>query len=252
MGVININSENEYRRYLTTSGQKLLVVDFFATWCGPCQAIASPYENLSKKYANGAYFLKVDVDALSSIAQSEGVSSMPTFKIYKNQSLLGTVQGANIMEVEAIIMRHYKDVSTFSGSGNKLGTESTTTAETSYGVTNFIYSLFGGSNSSTGNEDKVKEEIEEEEPLMEEESFEVKECLFQIRLWDRSVVNEKFMSNDKLKNVLEFVKGLKGAPENFYLTTLMPRRVFQSKDLNSSLHKLNLTGKVQLVVSLNP
>ena len=60
-------------------GDKLLVVDFTAVWCGPCQRIAPAFAALAEEYADSAHFVKVDVDKLGELAAQLGVTSMPTF-----------------------------------------------------------------------------------------------------------------------------------------------------------------------------
>ena len=56
---------------------KLVVVDFYATWCGPCKMIAPMIEKFSEQYPQ-ADFYKLDVDELGDVAQKNEVSAMPT------------------------------------------------------------------------------------------------------------------------------------------------------------------------------
>ncbi|CAH8633051.1 unnamed protein product [Heterobilharzia americana] len=57
-----IKSDEELEKLIQESGSTLVVVDFFATWCGPCKMVSPQFEVLCKKYA--ASFVKVDVDQL--------------------------------------------------------------------------------------------------------------------------------------------------------------------------------------------
>ena len=60
-----------------------LLVDFTATWCGPCKAIGPYFEELAAKFPD-VTFVKVDVDELDDVAASCGISAMPTFQLYSN------------------------------------------------------------------------------------------------------------------------------------------------------------------------
>lgn len=59
-------------------GDKPSIVDFYATWCGPCKRLSPVLEELSKEYAGRVNFYKVDVDKEKDIARAFGISSIPT------------------------------------------------------------------------------------------------------------------------------------------------------------------------------
>ncbi len=59
-------------------GKLPAIVDFYATWCGPCKKLSPLLEDLAVKYAGKIIVYKVDVDAEQQLAQSMGISSMPT------------------------------------------------------------------------------------------------------------------------------------------------------------------------------
>ncbi|KAK1140280.1 mitochondrial thioredoxin [Aspergillus melleus] len=83
---------------LTSSGP--VVVDFFATWCGPCKAVAPVVGKLSETYPN-VRFIQVDVDKVRSVAQELQVRAMPTFVLFKDgQPLEKRVVGGNMKELE--------------------------------------------------------------------------------------------------------------------------------------------------------
>ncbi|KAI2634793.1 thioredoxin-domain-containing protein [Hypomontagnella submonticulosa] len=92
---VNISSSSEWQR--TLSSTTVVVTDFYADWCGPCKMIAPIFESLSTKYSKPGKiaFCKVNVDNQQSIAQAHGVRAMPTFLIFKNGSVIETIQGAN-------------------------------------------------------------------------------------------------------------------------------------------------------------
>jgi thioredoxin 1 len=82
-----------------------VVVDFFATWCGPCKRIAPFIEELSNKHTN-VVFLKVDVDELGETSAREGVSAMPTFYFYKGGKKVGDVVGASNAKIQELVEKH--------------------------------------------------------------------------------------------------------------------------------------------------
>lgn len=68
---------------IINSGQPVLV-DFFATWCGPCKAMAPIIESIGKEVQGQARVLKVDVDKNQAIAASLQIQAVPTLAIFKN------------------------------------------------------------------------------------------------------------------------------------------------------------------------
>jgi len=106
MAVRSINDEAHFQTELASAGIKLVVVDFTASWCGPCRSIAPHFERLPQKYPK-AIFLKVDVDKCQETAAAQGVSAMPTFIFYRNRTKIERVQGADINALETKIQQHY-------------------------------------------------------------------------------------------------------------------------------------------------
>ncbi|GAN10953.1 cytosolic thioredoxin Trx1 [Mucor ambiguus] len=81
---------------------KLVIVDFHATWCGPCKLIAPKLEKFSQEYAD-AVFAKVDVDEVADVAAEYQVRAMPTIMYFRKGEKLGEVVGANPANIEAKI-----------------------------------------------------------------------------------------------------------------------------------------------------
>ena len=79
-----------------------MIVDFTATWCGPCQQIKPLYHQLAIDYPN-IIFTAVDVDDNEDTASAAGVSAMPTFQFYKNGIKVGELMGANPDKLKAKI-----------------------------------------------------------------------------------------------------------------------------------------------------
>jgi thioredoxin 1 len=69
---------------LVLESEKPVVVDFWATWCGPCRAVAPELEKLAEKYEGVLDVVKIDVDANPMIAGAFGIQSIPTIAFFKS------------------------------------------------------------------------------------------------------------------------------------------------------------------------
>jgi thioredoxin len=68
---------------LVLNNDKPTVVDFWATWCGPCRLVAPEIDKLAAKYAGSVDVVKVDVDANPETAMKYGIMSIPTVAYFK-------------------------------------------------------------------------------------------------------------------------------------------------------------------------
>ena len=73
---------------------ELVIVDFFATWCGPCQMIVKELEKLENEYN----ILKVDIDENRDYAIDKGIEAVPTIFIYKNGKKIKEIEGYRTAE----------------------------------------------------------------------------------------------------------------------------------------------------------
>ena len=80
----------------------VVVIDFFATWCGPCQRIAPSFVELAAKMPK-VTFLKVDVDDAQDLAEQFNVRVLPTFVILRNGATVARIEGADLARVLATL-----------------------------------------------------------------------------------------------------------------------------------------------------
>jgi thioredoxin 1 len=73
---------------------KLIVVDFWAPWCGPCKMVGPLIEELATEYAGKVVFGKMNVDENQMVPRSFGIQGIPTLMIFKNGKAIDTLVGA--------------------------------------------------------------------------------------------------------------------------------------------------------------
>ena len=73
---------------------KLLVVDFFATWCGPCKKLSPTLDEVSEEFGARVNIVKVDVDESEDLAMTYGIRSVPTVLFFKNGQQVDKFVGA--------------------------------------------------------------------------------------------------------------------------------------------------------------
>ena len=102
-------------------GPGLVVVDYFATWCGPCRNIAPFVEELSRKYPQ-VKFLKVDSDKVQDVCSERRISSLPTFQFFVKGNQVDEMKGADPSALEAKVNQYKVDaVDSFGGKKVTLG-----------------------------------------------------------------------------------------------------------------------------------
>mgnify|MGYP004464848315 CR=1 FL=1 len=103
--VISVKRSN-FQEEVISSG-KLVIVDLYATWCGPCKALAPILGEIAEKYADKVKVVKVNVDEEESLAAKMGVASIPTVIFFRNgQPVTSFVGLKSAAEIEKIIEKY--------------------------------------------------------------------------------------------------------------------------------------------------
>ncbi|MDU4861026.1 MAG: thioredoxin [Terrisporobacter othiniensis] len=77
-----VNNSQFYNKIRTSD--KLVVMDFFATWCGPCKMLAPIFESLSSEMSDKVDFAQIDIDRSLEVVEEYKIVSVPTMIIFKN------------------------------------------------------------------------------------------------------------------------------------------------------------------------
>ncbi len=100
--IIDVNNKSFKDEVLES--KKPVLVDFWAPWCMPCRQVAPVVGKLAEKYVGKLKVCKVNTEENMELAVSEGIMSIPTFKLYKDGELIAqTVGNMSEKELEAFI-----------------------------------------------------------------------------------------------------------------------------------------------------
>ena len=94
---MKIVNSNEFRNEIS---EGVVLVDFFATWCGPCKMLGPVLEDLGKELEGKAKIIKVDIDQSGDLADEFRISSVPTMILFKDNKIVDTMVG--FLQIEII------------------------------------------------------------------------------------------------------------------------------------------------------
>ena len=97
---MKIVNENEFEKEIENG---IVLVDFFATWCGPCRMMSSILEDVNSQIEGKGKIIKVDVDQNENLARKFGIMSIPTLILFKNGQMIekhvGVMQKADCIKL---------------------------------------------------------------------------------------------------------------------------------------------------------
>lgn len=96
MSTVTYIQDNEFEQIL--KDESIVVVDFTATWCGPCKQVSPMMDQLATDYDGRAKVTKVDVDKNKGIAKQYGIRSIPAVLVFKSGELVETLVGMSPYE----------------------------------------------------------------------------------------------------------------------------------------------------------
>lgn len=96
--MVEIINESKFTNEIS---EGIVVVDFFATWCGPCKMLSPIIDSLAEEMKGSVKFIKVDADESVNILQDQGVAGLPTIAIFKDGQKQDMIVGFSPKEILA-------------------------------------------------------------------------------------------------------------------------------------------------------
>ncbi|MFW9941936.1 MAG: thioredoxin [Candidatus Thorarchaeota archaeon] len=92
--IIEIKSTEEFEKLVKDYPNKIVIIDFWAVWCGPCMFFAPIFKKLHEEYKKDFIFIKVNVDENNAIAIKYRITGIPTTLFIKNGDIVNKIVGA--------------------------------------------------------------------------------------------------------------------------------------------------------------
>lgn len=91
--MLNAGIMTDEEFYDIIKSKEICVVDFSASWCGPCRMMAPILEDVSEKYKGKYYFYQIDIDSCENLAARCEISAVPTILVFKNGTEIARTSG---------------------------------------------------------------------------------------------------------------------------------------------------------------
>ena len=105
-----IQNEKEFKTIIESSGERLLVFDFYADWCAPCKQLSPLLEEIAKENRDKASFYKINIDEQKLLAQSFRVTGIPLVVFVINKTAVHTLPGLRSKDTYVKLINHFSRI----------------------------------------------------------------------------------------------------------------------------------------------
>ena len=105
MKITELIDRESFDDALESADDSLVVIDFFAIWCGPCKRLSPQLVALQEKYKN-VHFYKINIEVNTSVTKIYKITAMPTILFIKNKKTVKTVVGADIDVITTAVKKY--------------------------------------------------------------------------------------------------------------------------------------------------
>ena len=216
--IIEFSSNHSFdKEVIEASKTSPVMVDFFATWCGPCKKLSPLLEEAANKY--GFKLVVVDVDKNNELSETYNISEIPHIFCFHKGSKVMEFKGYDTNALEKMIFYISKNINKFTGKGTAVG---------------------GGEVPKAQNYENKTGDIPEEPP----ESDDTYEISFR---YNNEVFNRRFLCVNTIGQLKSFIRSKIGV-SNISLFTPFPRKVYE--DDNQILLDAGISKREMLNVGL--
>ncbi|NVM37606.1 MAG: thioredoxin [Candidatus Lokiarchaeota archaeon] len=92
--IIEIKLDEDFNKILKDYKDKIIIIDFWAVWCGPCMFFAPIFKKLQQEFQKDFIFVKVNVDEIPTLAMKYQITGIPTTLFIKNDEIVNKIVGS--------------------------------------------------------------------------------------------------------------------------------------------------------------